>query len=87
MSEPDAAGAGDGEPQHVLVAVTGSVAAIKVPELVKQLTLQQESKVMNDLLIDTIYILPSGTVCRSQAWYILKSSVREEVWHVLLVVL
>lgn len=54
MSEPDAAGAGDGEPQHVLVAVTGSVAAIKVPELVKQLmiTLQQESKVMNDLLID-----------------------------------
>ena len=46
MSEPD------GEPQHVLIAVTGSVAAIKVPELVKQLTLQQESKVMNGLLID-----------------------------------
>ena len=34
-----------GEAQHVLVAVTGSVAAIKVPELVEQLTLQQEAKV------------------------------------------
>ena len=36
-----------GEAQHVLVAVTGSVAAIKVPELVEQLTLQQETKVVN----------------------------------------
>ena len=39
----------DGEAQHVLVAVTGSVAAIKVPELVKQLTLQQESKVIQEV--------------------------------------
>ena len=39
----------DGEAQHVLVAVTGSVAAIKVPELVKQLTLQQESKVIHEV--------------------------------------
>ena len=38
-----------GEAQHVLVAVTGSVAAIKVPELVEQLTLQHEAKVMNQL--------------------------------------
>ena len=31
--------------KHVLVGVTGSVAAIKVPEIVKQLTEQQDIKV------------------------------------------
>lgn len=39
-----------GEAQHVLVAVTGSVAAIKVPELVEQLTLQQEAKVNGQIM-------------------------------------
>lgn len=45
MSEQKGLSEQKGEAQHVLVAVTGSVAAIKVPELVEQLTLQQEAKV------------------------------------------
>ena len=50
MSEQKGVSERKGEAQHVLVAVTGSVAAIKVPELVKQLTLQQETKVNRQIM-------------------------------------